>query len=78
MGYLERRLKRLEAATGTTPTAQDETVRRAVLGRMSDEDLDACEAAIERSEAGEEPTEADRAIAARVEAIREELENEFA
>lgn len=73
MGNLERRLKLLEAATGSTQGVQDAAVRREALGRMTDEDLDAYEAAVVRSEAGEEPTEEDRLIAARVEAIREEI-----
>jgi hypothetical protein len=44
-----------------------------VLGRMTNEELDAYEAAGVRSEAGEEPTEEDRLIAARVLTIREEV-----
>jgi hypothetical protein len=44
-----------------------------VLGRMTDAELNAYEAAVVRSEAGEEPTEEDRLIAARVLTIREEI-----
>jgi hypothetical protein len=44
-----------------------------VLGRMTDAELNPYEAAVVRSEAGEDPTEEDRLIAARVEAIREEV-----
>ena len=75
MGNLERRLKLLEAASeaGSTQGVQDAAVRREALGRMTDEDLDAYEAAVVRSEAGEEPTEEDRLIAARVLTIREEI-----
>lgn len=70
MGSLEKRLKALE---GRTSSRVDRAKTQEVLGRMTDEELDALEAAAARSEAGEEPTPADRLIAARVEAIREEV-----
>lgn len=70
MGSLERRLKVLESLTSGRV---DRAKTQEVLGRMTDEDLDAYEAAVVRSEAGEEPTEEDRLIAARVLTIREEI-----
>lgn len=73
MAGLEKRLERLETATGTTQSVLDAAVRREALGRMTDEELEAYEAAVVRSEAGEEPTEEDRLIAARVLTIREEI-----
>ncbi len=73
MAGLKRRLENLETATGTTQGVQERSVRRAALGRMSGEELDAYEAAVVRSEAGENPTAADREIGARVEAVREEV-----
>lgn len=70
MGNLERRLKVLESLTSDRV---DRAKTQELLGRMTDEDLDAYEAAVVRSEAGEEPTEEDRLIAARVLTIREEI-----
>lgn len=78
MGSLERRLERLEIAAETKPEGQDKTIRRETLGRMTEEELKAYEAAVVRSEAGEEPTAADRVIAARVRTIGEEVERELA
>ncbi len=69
MGSLERRLRSLERHAARRTAADS----REILRRMSDPELEAYEAALVRSEAGEEPTEADRAIAGRVRAIREEM-----
>lgn len=70
MGSLERRLGVLEKQTAGRI---DRGKTQEVLGRMTNEELDAYEAAVVRSEAGEEPTEEDRLIAARVLTIREEI-----
>lgn len=78
MGSLEKRLERLEAATGSTPDVQDSAVRRAALGRMTNEELEACEGAAVRHEAGENPTAADREIVARAWELNEEVARELA
>lgn len=78
MARLERRLERLEAATGATQGVQDRSVRRAALGRMTNQELDAAEGAVVRSEAGENPTPADREIVALAWELNEEVAREFA
>lgn len=78
MGNLEQRLKHLEAATGTTQDVQDSAVRRAGLGRMTNEELEAAEGAAVRHETGENPTAADREIVARAWELNEEVAREFA
>lgn len=80
MGSLERRLKNLEAASeaGSTPDVQDSAVRRAALGRMTYEELEAYEGAAARHEAGENPTAADREIVAQAWDQYQEVPREFA
>lgn len=72
---LRGRLHRLEERGGSGASPED-ALRREVLRRMAAEELDAYEVAVARYEAGEDPTEANRTIAARVEAIRKEAKNE--
>lgn len=78
MASLERRLERLETATGTTQSVRDRSVRREALNRMTDEELEACEGAAVRHEAGKNPTAADREIVARSWELNEEVAREFA
>lgn len=78
MGSLEKRLERLETATGTTQSVRDRSVRREALNRMTNEELEACEGAAVRHEAGENSTAADREIVARSWELNEEVAREFA
>jgi len=76
LGRLKRRLQLLKAGLGASPEGHEGAVGRETLRRMTDEELDAYEAAIERQVAGEAPTEEDRAIAERAEAIGGEVARE--
>ena len=78
MAGLKRRLKNLEAVTGTTRGVQDAAVGREALNRMTDEELEACEGAAVRHEVGENPTATDREIVARAWELNGEVAREFA
>lgn len=74
MGRIDGRLRRLEERVGTSPTEHERTIGRELLRRMSDEDLDAYEAALICHEAGAGVhVVEDRTIVARVEALYEEV-----
>lgn len=70
MAGLKRRLEHLERQSGGRV---EEAIKREVLSRLTDEELDACEAALERVEAGEDPTKDDRAVVARWQVVRNEV-----
>jgi hypothetical protein len=70
MGSIKRRLENLERHSGSQP---EEAIRREILSRLTDEELDRLEAAIVHVHAGEPQTDEDRTILARWEAVREEI-----
>jgi hypothetical protein len=77
VGRIKGRLRRLEERSRTSPSEQrDDPVGREVLRWLTTEELDAYEAALIRHEAGEAPTDADRVIADRVQALYEEVRDE--
>ena len=76
MGRIKGRLRRLEERSRTSPTAPEGGARQEGLRWLTTEELDAYEAALIRHEAGEAPTDADRVIADRVQALYEEVRDE--
>ncbi len=76
MGRINGRLRRLEERSRTSPTEPEGGARQEGLRWLTTEELDAYEAALIRHEAGEAPTDADRAIADRVQALYEEVRDE--
>lgn len=76
MGRIDGRLRRLEERAGTSPTEPEGSARQEGLRWLTTEELDAYEAALIRHEAGVAPTDADRVIAGRVQALYEEARDE--
>ncbi len=75
MGSLKSRLEHLEALT---EQGRGDLVGREVLHRMTDEELEAYEAAVRRHETGEALAEEDLPILRRADVLREEVSRELA
>lgn len=78
MGRLDSRLERLERRAGTSPLERERSINCEVLRRMSDEDLDRYEEALERLEGGGAFEAGDLPFLRKVEELVEEVRVESA
>jgi hypothetical protein len=73
LGRLERRLEDLEARSRASREAEEIALTRAVMRRLTDDELRAYVDVLRRMRDGEEPEEKDEPILVRVKELREEV-----